>query len=78
MRLEILGDPAGLFWERRSGGSGTSSKSNASSVTEFKSLRDYFADLAERVERDRHTDIPVFAFYDTDRAVFDIPERKKA
>jgi hypothetical protein len=39
-----------------------------------KSLRERISGLAEAVDQDAGTDIPVFAFYDTDRAVFDVPE----
>jgi predicted ATP-binding protein involved in virulence len=77
IRIETLGEPCGLWWERGARGTGAFVRSNASSVTEAKSLRDYFGRLAEAVENDPNTTIPVFAFYDTDRAVFDVPERKR-
>ena len=41
------------------------------------SLRKYIETLATAVENSKETTIPVIAFYDTDRAVFDIPERKR-
>ena len=41
------------------------------------SLREYITALATAVDHSRETTIPVIAFYDTDRAVFDIPERKR-
>ena len=40
-------------------------------------VRDYSIALNSKIETAPATTIPVFAFYDTDRAVFDIPERKR-
>ncbi len=79
IRLEVLNEPEGLWWERlQAGRGGVSLKSNTRNVLSgTNGLRDYLKSLTEATEANQNPTIPVFAFYDTDRAVFDVPERKR-
>lgn len=76
VHLEVLGEQ-GLWWRLRYVRQGHSIASNIKDLTGLPNLKAHFAKLAEDVEASPATPIPVFAFYDTDRAVFDIPERKR-
>jgi predicted ATP-binding protein involved in virulence len=77
--LEVLGEPFGLRWTRhQTGRGGVALQSNTSKLLPgAKGLRDYLKELTEATEANESPTIPVFAFYDTDRAVFDLPERKR-
>ena len=77
--LEVLGEPYGLRWTRlQTGRGGVALQSNTSKLLPgAKGLRDYLKELTEATEANDSPTIPVFAFYDTDRAVFDLPERKR-
>jgi predicted ATP-binding protein involved in virulence len=79
IRVEVLGEPEGLRWTRLQPGSGkytlTSNVRRLSSDT--TSLREYLKGLVEANQHDVGNPIPVFAFYDTDRAVFETPLRKR-
>lgn len=77
--LEVLGEPYGLRWTRlQTGRGGVALQSNTSKLLPgAKGLRDYLKELTEATEANESPTIPVFAFYDTDRAVFDLPERKR-
>ncbi len=78
IRIETLGEPEGLRWTRIETRSGLLVRSSVDKVAGTESLRDFFSKLREDVERAPNTTtIPIFTFYDTDRAVFDMPERKR-
>jgi predicted ATP-binding protein involved in virulence len=79
IRLEVLGEPEGLWWERlQTGRGGVTLKSNTRRVIPgTNGIRDYLKSLTEATDANQNPTIPVFAFYDTDRAVFDVPERKR-
>jgi predicted ATP-binding protein involved in virulence len=76
VRLEVLGEPAGLRWTRlQTPRGGVALAINLSK--EAPGLREYLKGLTAAIEANESRTIPVFAFYDTDRAVFDLPERKR-
>jgi len=78
VRLEVMGERCGLWWERRMYRPGAGVRANRKTLIFGESARDYFVRLGEALASDLATvTIPVIAFYDTDRAVFDIPERKR-
>lgn len=77
--LEVLDEPLGLRWTRyQTERGGVALKSNTRRLLPGATgLRDYLKELTEATEANENPTIPVFAFYDTDRAVFDLPERKR-
>ena len=66
-----------IQWRRYDVGDGMATRSRPDRLFGTMSLRKYIETLATAVENSKETTIPVIAFYDTDRAVFDIPERKR-
>jgi predicted ATP-binding protein involved in virulence len=74
VRLETVD---GLTWQRYESRSGYLIRSDPGSPPGTRTIIRWLRNLAETVERDARTTIPVFAFYDTNRAVFDLPERKR-
>jgi predicted ATP-binding protein involved in virulence len=74
VRLETLD---GVTWVRGESTYGGALRSEAASSEGTTALRDFFRSIAEEIKRERSATIPVFAYYDTDRAVFDTPQRKR-
>jgi len=67
----------GLAWQRQDIGPGFLIRTEPGAPSGTKSLTDWLRTISEAIERNEPTNIPVFAYYDTDRAVFDVPERKR-
>lgn len=68
----------GLRWSRAATRVGGFMAQHGAKATSTQPLRDMLKKLADDLAAEQETTIPVFAFYDTDRAVFDLPERKRA
>ncbi len=68
----------GLRWSRAATRVGGFMAQHAAKATSTQPLRDLLKKLADDLAAEQETTLPVFAFYDTDRAVFDLPERKRA
>ena len=66
----VLETTDGIEWAIRRGGT-----RRPKSV---RSLRDEIKNIIEANEEGRDVDLPIVAFYDTDRAVFDAPQRRTA
>ena len=64
----VLETTDGIEWAMRRGGT-----RRPNSV---RSLRDEIKNIIEADEEGRDVDLPIVAFYDTDRAVFDAPQRR--
>ena len=64
----VLETTDGIEWAMRRGGT-----RRPNSV---RSLRDQIRNIIEADEEGRDVDLPIVAFYDTDRAVFDAPQRR--
>ena len=70
-------DGKDLTWRRSITNPGFYGRSKTSRTGAIKSLRDYIIPLIFKAETEPFLQIPVFAFYDTDRAVFSIPVRRQ-
>jgi len=68
----------GLEWIRAASQVGGLLAVHAGGFPGVKKLREALIPLAEDLKEGREVTLPIFAFYDTDRAVFDLPERKRA
>ncbi len=66
----------GLVWVRRRGRVNKRSTRRPKSVG-GRSLREAVDDIINADEAGRDFDLPIVAFYDTDRAVFDAPQRRR-
>jgi predicted ATP-binding protein involved in virulence len=77
--LDALAERFGLRWTRhQTARGGVALQTDTSKLFPVaKDLRNYLKELTEAIEANGNINIPVFAFYDTDRAVFDLPERKR-
>lgn len=69
----VLETTEGVIWERRMGRSRRSGEPTSVGV---RSLRKKMSDILSADEEGRAIDLPIVAFYDTDRAVFDVPQRR--
>ncbi len=78
VRLYVAGEPQGFWWEREeTSRGGVITKSNIFTQNGRPAgFWEYFDSFLAPNDGVVPTTIPVFAFYDTDRAVFGIPERK--
>lgn len=65
----VLETSDGIEWAIRRGGARRS--------VGGRSLRDEIRSIIEADEEGREVDLPIVAFYDTDRAVFDAPQRRR-
>ena len=73
VELAAIDGPTWSRWESRYGGA---LRADTPRWVGTKPLRDYVGQIAELIKSDEQANIPVFAFYDTDRAVFESPKRK--
>ena len=68
----------GTAWDRRRKGIGTG-KQRVQGFMRIRQLRKKINEIIEADENDRPVDLPIVAFYDTDRAVFDrLPRRRNS
>jgi len=66
----------GLSWLREETGRGFA-KITENKMTPWYELRRWLADIRSRHEKGEVVDLPIIAFYDTDRVVFDAPRRRR-
>lgn len=64
---------AGVAWDRSAGSLGRREKTMPLRLTQLKEWLDPFSDDPEEPGRA----LPIFAYYDTDRAVFELPQRRR-
>ena len=66
-------------WYRQRGAGTASRKSRAAASKSFAvpTIVDEINEIVTADEEGRDIDLPIFAFYDTDRAVFDAPQRRR-
>jgi predicted ATP-binding protein involved in virulence len=67
----------GMAWQRHGTTSYNFVRDKTGKVSVVANIRKHLLGLAEAIEQDPTTNIPVFAFYDTDRAVLGIPESRR-
>ena len=76
--VEVLIETSdGLKWARSDSEHSGVLRADRGPSPGVSALRDYLKSVAEDIKAQRPATLPVFAYYDTDRAVFDVPQRRR-
>jgi len=67
----------GIKWGRSDSEYGGILRADRGPSQGVSALREHLKSIAEDIKAQRPATLPVFAYYDTDRAVFDVPQRKR-